>query len=58
MKRDQLSEQAIDQIVTAQADDDSAWEKPIHVRRDSLISLSISADLIEVKQILSTQAVS
>ncbi len=40
-----LSEQDIDQIVVAQADDDSAWEKPIRVRRTKLASLSIPADL-------------
>ena len=45
MGRNQLSEQVIDQIVIAQADDDSAWEEPIRVRRGSLTSLSIPADL-------------
>ncbi len=40
-----LSEQEIDQIVLAQANDDSAWEKPIHVRRTKPASLSIPADL-------------
>jgi len=40
-----LSEQEIDQIVTAQANDDSAWEKPIRVRRTKPASLSIPANL-------------
>jgi hypothetical protein len=40
-----LSEQEIDQIVVVQADDDSAWEKPIRVRRTKSASLSIPADL-------------
>jgi hypothetical protein len=40
-----LSEQEIDEIVVAQASDDSAWEKPIHVRRTEPASLSIPADL-------------
>src|SRR3990172_7718779 len=40
-----LSEQEIDQIVTAQASDDSAGEKPVHVRRTEPASLSIPADL-------------
>jgi hypothetical protein len=40
-----LSEQAIDQIVIAQADNDAAWEKPVRVRRTKPASLSISPDL-------------
>jgi hypothetical protein len=40
-----LSEQEIDEIVVAQASDDSAWEKPIHVQRSEPASLSIPADL-------------
>jgi len=40
-----LSEQEIDQIVTAQANDDSAWGKPIRVRRTKPASLSIPANL-------------
>lgn len=39
------SEQEIDQLVVAQANDDSAWEDPILVRRDKLAVLSIPADL-------------
>lgn len=31
--RRKLSQEQIDEIVTAEADDDSAWEKPISVRR-------------------------
>lgn len=40
-----LSEKEIDQVVVAQANDDSAWEKPIRVRRTGPASLSIPADL-------------
>jgi hypothetical protein len=40
-----LSEEEIDQRVTAQADDDAAWEKPIAVRRDKSASLAIPAQL-------------
>ena len=40
-----LSEKEIDRIVVAQAEEDSAWEKPIHVRRTKPESLSIPADL-------------
>ncbi len=44
-KKEKLSEKEIDQIVVAQADDDSAWEKPIRVRRKKSASLSIPAEL-------------
>jgi hypothetical protein len=40
-----LTEQEIDQIVISQANDESAWEEPIQVRRDATTSLSIPADL-------------
>jgi hypothetical protein len=40
-----LSEKDIDRIVTSQADDDSAWEKPVLVRRKKTAPLSIPADL-------------
>ncbi len=44
MKR-KLSQAEIDNIVVAQADDDSAWEKPIRVRRKKSASLVIPAEL-------------
>lgn len=44
MKR-KLSQEEIDNIVVAQADDDSAWEEPIRVRRKKSASLSIPAEL-------------
>ena len=44
-KTKKLSEPEIDQMVTAQANDDSAWEKPVDVRRTKPASLSIPADL-------------
>lgn len=34
LERQSLSEDEIDNIVTAQADDDSAWEAPIEVKRN------------------------
>jgi hypothetical protein len=40
-----LSERDIDQLVVAQANDDSAWEKPTRVRRTKPASLAIPADL-------------
>ena len=40
-----LSEQEIDQIVVAQAADDSAWGEPVRVRRAQAASLSIPASL-------------
>jgi hypothetical protein len=41
-KRPTLSEEEIDEIVTAHADDDSAWEKPIRVRRNPEIFKGIN----------------
>lgn len=41
-----LSEREIDKIVAAQADDDSAWEEPIPIRREKTASLSIPGELI------------
>ena len=43
--RKSLTEEEIDRIVTLQADDDSAWAKPIQVRRAESASLSIPAEL-------------
>jgi hypothetical protein len=40
-----LSEEDIDKIVIAQAGDDSAWGKPVQVRRLKPTSLSIPAEL-------------
>ena len=44
-RRKNLSEKDIDQIVVGQANDESAWEKPIRVRRTKGASVSIPADL-------------
>jgi len=44
MKRE-LAQEEIDRIVVAQADDDSAWEEPIYIRREKSASLSIPAEL-------------
>ena len=40
-----LSEKAIDKVVVSQADDDSAWEKPIRVRRVKPTSLPLPSEL-------------
>src|SRR2546428_313615 len=40
-----LRQQQIDRLVTAQADEDSAWEKPVVVKRPKSTSLSIPAEL-------------
>jgi hypothetical protein len=40
-----FSQEEIDKIVVAQADDDSTWEKPIYVSRKESASLSIPAEL-------------
>jgi hypothetical protein len=45
MKR-KPSEKEIDKIVESQADDNSAWEEPIQVRRGKAASLSIPAEFI------------
>lgn len=41
----QLTEEEIDEIVESQADDDSAWGKPIEVRRAKPESLAVPAEL-------------
>lgn len=40
-----LSEEEIDEIVIAQAEDDYAWEEPIKVSKTKPISLVISSNL-------------
>lgn len=40
------SEEEIDRFVESQADDDSAWEAPIRVRRGKAASLSIPAEFV------------
>ena len=40
-----LSEQEIDERVIAQADDDSAWDKPVKVSRTKSAALAIPASL-------------
>ena len=43
--RKQLTEEEIDEIVESQADDDSAWERPIRVRRTKPGSVSLPPEL-------------
>ena len=38
-KKRTLSEEEIDDIVTAQADDDAAWGKPVNVRRSGVATV-------------------
>ncbi len=40
------SDEEIDKIVTAQANDDSAWEKPVRVRRAKPASFPIPSELV------------
>lgn len=40
-----LSEHEIDRLVVAQANDSSAWTRPVHMRRTRSASLSIPAGL-------------
>jgi hypothetical protein len=45
-KRRTLSLQEIDEVVIDQAADDSAWEKPVQVKRSSNEAFSLPADLV------------
>jgi hypothetical protein len=40
-----ISEEEVDQIVTAQANDDSAWEKSVRVRKSKSSAVSLPAEL-------------
>jgi hypothetical protein len=44
-KRKVITEEEIDRIVTAQAENKSAWEKPVRVRRSKSTSVSLPATL-------------
>jgi hypothetical protein len=37
-----LSEQEIDELVASQADDETAWDKPIRVRRAKAAALKVN----------------
>jgi len=43
--KSKLTQDQVDQFVTAQADEDSAWQKAVVVRRPKSTSLSIPAEL-------------
>lgn len=45
MPRKNLTEKEIDHLVITQADDDSAWDKPIRARKAKPASLSIPPEL-------------
>lgn len=42
---DMLSEAEIDALVTAQADDDAAWEAPVHVQHSGSVSITLPGRL-------------
>ncbi len=44
-KRQRRSEDEIDRIVVSQAENDSAWTKPVRVRRPKRASISVPADV-------------
>ncbi|MCX5810217.1 MAG: hypothetical protein NTX36_12750 [Proteobacteria bacterium] len=44
-KNKNLTEQEIDQIIIADADNNSAWEEPIKIRKQKFTSLSIPSEL-------------
>lgn len=44
-KKTKLTEKEIDRFVVSQVDDNSAWEKPVRVRRAKSASLSIPPEL-------------
>lgn len=44
-KKKVLSEDEIDELVTGQAEDQTAWDKPIRVQRSQAAAFSISAEL-------------
>ena len=44
-KPKKLTEDEIDELVTAEADDDSAWEKPIKVRRPRGTKVPLPSEL-------------
>jgi hypothetical protein len=44
-KTTRRSEKEIDELVIAQADDDSVWEKPVQVRRAKSEAVSIPAEV-------------
>lgn len=45
-KKRSLSEEEIDEIVTAHADDESAWEESVRVRPPKSMSLELPSDLV------------
>ena len=45
VRKENPTEEEIDRIVIAQADDNSAWEKPVRVRRTKPTTVTIPAEL-------------
>ena len=54
-----LTEKEIDELVTLQADDDAAWEKPIRVNRKRVFSLTFPqpSEIVSEKDVLSGEPV-
>ncbi len=46
-KRAAMTEEEIDNIVIAQAEDETAWEQPVHVKRKKATSVSLSGTQAE-----------
>ncbi len=47
-----LTEKEIDEIVIREADDDSAWGKPVKVKAISVVPISLSPELIEKAKVI------
>jgi hypothetical protein len=50
--RRKLSEEKIDSIIETQAGDDSAWEKPIQVRKRKSAAVAITKELADRARLL------
>jgi hypothetical protein len=46
-QRNKQSDEEIDVIVTAHADDESAWDQPVHIHRKKSASISLQTVLTE-----------
>lgn len=54
-----LTEKEIDELVISQADNDTAWEKPVRVNRKRVFSLNFSqpSEIVSKKNVLSGEPV-
>jgi hypothetical protein len=44
-RKRKLTDEEVDEIVTAQADDDSAWDRPVRVKKTRSTSIHLPAEL-------------